>query len=91
MNGSVKKGYDYANVSITGVNEEYSKVNNVKISKGRFISRDDVKGKKKTAVVSDKLVKKIFKNNENPLGKEIKVNLPESVESYYIVGVYDII
>lgn len=88
MNGSVKKGYDYANVSITGVNEEYSKVNNVKISKGRFISRDDVKGKKKTAVVSDKLVKKIFKNNENPLGKEIKVNLPESVESYYIVGVY---
>lgn len=88
MNGSVKKGYNYANVSIIGVNDEFGKVNNTKIIKGRYISKDDIKGKKKTAVVSDKLVKKIFKNNENPLGKEIKVNLPETVESYYIVGVY---
>ncbi|HCW54807.1 MAG TPA: ABC transporter permease [Clostridium sp.] len=88
MNGSVKSGYKYANVSITGVNDEYDKVNNVKIAKGRFISKADVKGKKKTAVVSDKLVEKMFKNNENPLGKEIKITLPETVESYYIVGVY---
>lgn len=88
MNGSVKNGYKYSNVSIDGVNDEYAKVNNVKIIKGRFISKEDVKGKKKTAVVSDKLVKKMFKTNENPLGKEIKVTLPESIESYYIVGVY---
>lgn len=88
MNGSVKSGYKYANVTICGVNDEFNKVNNIKIAKGRFISEADVKGKKKTAVVSDKLVEKMFKNNENPLGKEIKVTLPETVESYYIVGVY---
>lgn len=88
LNGSVKSGYKYANVSIEGVNDEFNKVNNIKIAKGRFISKEDIKGKKKTAVVSDKLVKKIFKNNENPLGKEIKVTLPETVESYCIVGVY---
>lgn len=88
MNGKVKSGYKYSNVSIVGVNDEFGKVNNIKIVKGRFVTKDDIKGKKRTAVVSDKFVKKMFKNNENPLGKEIKVTLPETVESYYIVGVY---
>lgn len=86
--GSIRKGYTKANVSIVGVNSDYDKVNNVKIIKGRFISSDDVKGDKKTAVVSDKFIKKIFKNNENPLGKEIKITCGENIESYYIVGVY---
>lgn len=86
--GSIRKGYSKANVSIIGVNSDYDKVNNVKITKGRFISSDDVKGDKKTAVVSDKFINKIFKNNENPLGKEIKITCGENIESYYIVGVY---
>lgn len=87
-NGSIRKGYSKANVYITGVNSDYGQVNNVKIIKGRFISNDDVKGDKRTAVVSDKFTEKIFKNNENPLGKEIKITCGENIESYYIVGVY---
>ena len=59
-----------------------------KIIKGRFISKEDVKGQKKTAVVSDKFIKKLFKNNENPLGQEIKVTSADSIETYYIVGIY---
>ena len=86
--GSIRRGYSKANVSIIGVNCDYDKVNNVKVIKGRFISSDDVKGDKKTAVVSDKFIKKIFKNNENPLGKEIKITCGENLESYYIVGIY---
>ena len=86
--GSMRKGYSKVNVSIYGVNGDYDKVNNVNIIKGRFISNDDVKGDKKTAVVSDKFVEKIFKNNENPLGKEIKITCGENIISYYIVGVY---
>lgn len=88
LRGSVKKGYNTANISINGVNDEYDKVNNIKIIKGRFISKEDEKGQKKTAVVSDKFVKKLFKNNENPLGQEIKVTSADSIESYYIVGIY---
>lgn len=87
-NGNIRKGYSKANVTIIGVNADYDKVNNVKVIKGRFISNDDVKGDKKTAVVSDKFVKKIFKNNENPLGKEIKITCGEEIASYYIVGIY---
>lgn len=87
-NGTIKKGYNKTNVSIVGVNSDYDKVNNVKITKGRFISSDDVKGDKKTAVVSDKFVKNVFKNNENPLGKEVKITSGDNIESYYIVGIY---
>ncbi|MGG7187655.1 ABC transporter permease, partial [Clostridium butyricum] len=47
-----------------------------------------VKGDKKTAVVSDKFVKNVFKNNENPLGKEVKITSGDNIESYYIVGIY---
>lgn len=88
FSGSVKKGYNTANISINGVNDEYYKVHNIKIIKGRFISKEDVKGQKKTAVVSDKFIKKLFKNNENPLGQEIKVTSADSIETYYIVGIY---
>lgn len=88
LNGVMKKGYKSAMVSIIGTNGEYDKVNNVKVIKGRYISDDDVKGEKKTAVVSDKFVNKIFKSNENPLGKEIKLTCGEDIETYFIVGVY---
>ncbi|GEP64801.1 ABC transporter permease [Clostridium beijerinckii] len=86
--GRVKDGHLYANVSITGVNDGYRDTNNVKMVNGKFISDRDVKGTKKSAVVSDKLVKNIFKKNINPVGKEIKVYIDDEVETYTIVGVY---
>ncbi|MFW2491787.1 ABC transporter permease [Clostridium chromiireducens] len=86
--GKVKDGHLYANISITGVNDGYKDTNNIKMVNGKFISDRDVKGTKKSAVVSDKLVKNIFKKNINPVGKEIKVYIDDEVETYIIVGVY---
>lgn len=85
ISGEAKtSGRSTANVYITGVNAGYKSVENFKILKGRFISKKDVKGNKKTAVVSDKLVKKLFKNEPNPLGKEFKVtdSLGENSTTY---------
>jgi len=87
--GKVKDGYLYANISIVGVNDEYKAVNNIKMISGRFISEKDIKGTKKTAVVSDKLVNNMFKGKIDPLGKEIKVYVQENIETYVIVGVYN--
>ena len=42
----------------------------------------------KVAIVSDKLVKNIFKGKTEPLGKEIKVYAKDDIETYVIVGVY---
>lgn len=86
--GSAKEGYSYANVSIQGVNSGYKATNNIDLIKGRFISEKDVKGNKKTAVVSDKLINSILKKETNPLGKEIKVYTGNSIETYSIVGIY---
>jgi len=86
--GKVKDGYLYANVMTTGVNEGYKEVQNVKLLSGRFITYKDIKGSKKTAVVSDKLVNNIFKGKTDPLGKEIKVYRQDSVETYVVAGIY---
>lgn len=87
-NGKVKDGYLYANITTTGVNEGFKDVSNVKMISGRFISSKDVKGLKKTAVVSEKLVNNIFKGKSDPIGKEIKVYIEDNIETYIIAGVY---
>ncbi|ACD52672.1 UNVERIFIED_ORG: ABC transporter permease [Clostridium botulinum] len=86
--GKAKEGYSYANVSTIGVNDGYKDAQNIKLLRGRFISEKDVKGKRKLAVVSDKFVNNMFKNDTNPLGKEIKVYAGDDIKSYVIVGVY---
>lgn len=76
-------------VYVRGVNAGYKNVENFKLMKGRFISERDVKGNRKTAVISDILGKKVFKN-ENPIGKEIKVSdyIGENSYTYTVVGIY---
>ncbi|MCL2243388.1 MAG: ABC transporter permease [Treponema sp.] len=78
----------YANVTITGANEGYSLVNNINVIEGRFLREGDIKSNRYVAVVSDKLVKNMFRANESPLGKEIKINSDNSMQTYTIVGVY---
>ena len=85
--GKVKDGYLYANVATIGVNAGFKDVNNIKMLNGRFISDKDVKGVKKTAVVSDKLINNIFKGKD-PIGKEIKVYIDDDIETYVVAGVY---
>lgn len=86
--GKVKDGYLYANVSTIGVNDGYKDVENIKMISGRFITDKDIKGMKKSVIVSDKLVSNIFKGKSDPLGKEIKVYAQDDIETYVIVGVY---
>ncbi|HHV95815.1 MAG TPA: FtsX-like permease family protein [Clostridiaceae bacterium] len=87
--GQVKDGRLYANVSVTGVNPGYMLVNDVKMISGRFINERDVAGRKSVAVVSDRLVKNIFGENVDPLGKEIKLYDSRGIRTFVIVGVYE--
>lgn len=86
--GKVKDGRLYANVSVIGVNPGYKPVNNIEMIIGRFINDSDMAGRKYTAVVSDKLVKNIFGDNNNPIGKEIKFYTADGIKTYIVVGVY---
>lgn len=87
--GSAKaqEGRLYANVSVSGVNTGYAQANNLELLAGRFIAERDIKGVKKVAVVSDRLVNNIFGAAADPLGREVKIHA-DSIETYTIVGVY---
>lgn len=86
--GKVRDGRLYANVGITGVSAGYRSINNITLEKGRFLNDRDVDRMRRVAVVSDRMVSNLFKNGEDPLGKEIDVDRDDEVDTYLIVGVY---
>jgi len=78
----------YANISISGVNANFGMANNVTQLSGRFISESDVENISQSAVVSDKFVKNMFPDDENPIGQTVKIYKPTAIELYTIIGVY---
>jgi len=85
---TVQDGELYANVSVNGVNGDYLLANNVKLLSGRYISEVDLKEKGMTAIVSDKLVQKMFPGGVSPMGQQIRLYRPNAIEIYTIIGVY---
>lgn len=86
-NGKAKDGRLYANVNVVGVNTGFRNTQNVKMSQGRFINENDIKGTKRVAVVSDRFAENMFGDKE-PLGQEVKITTGDTVNTYRIVGVY---
>jgi len=87
-NAQARDGDLYANISINGVNADYTKANNVSMLSGNFISDVDVKGTFQSAVVSDKLVKNMFPDGSDPIGRQVKIYKTSSIELFTIIGVY---
>lgn len=87
--GTVKNGKLYANVSVSGVNEEYFPANDIEILRGRSITEADIGGNRMNAVVSDKLVNNMFGGDmQAALGSEIAVYTSFEIYTFRIVGVY---
>jgi len=77
----------YANVSITGANQDYVKANSTTMLSGSFISETDVRETNQCAVVSDRFVKNMF-HGADPIGRQVKIYKPDRIEIYTIIGVY---
>ncbi|AWK51872.1 ABC transporter permease [Clostridium beijerinckii] len=86
--GKVKNETTYSNVSTVGTNVGYQDVKSIVMKEGRYLVQNDIDGAKNVAVVSDKLVTKIFGDNVDPLNKEIKVYTSSAIYTYTVVGVY---
>lgn len=87
--GTVESGSDYANISITGINDEYFESQSITLLAGRKITKADVDGKKNVIMVTDKVVDNMFDgDNDKALWKKISVNVDGVYYNYYIVGVY---
>jgi len=75
---------EYGNFNMEGVMPDYRNINNIKIEQGngRFINQIDMLQERKVIVLSEKIVKTLFKG-KSPLGKWVKVdNL-----SFEVVGI----
>ncbi len=86
--GKVQDDHLYANVSISGVNEEYQTTSNVELIEGRFLTERDVLGRKNVAVVSDRVAKSLFGGNTASIDQEIKVYTEDRILTFSVVGVY---
>lgn len=86
--GKATKGHNYANVTIYGVTPDFAKVQNIKVDHGRFLQDRDIKGLRRVAVVSDRLVSNLFPQGVDPLGKTVEVAGDGGTDVYTVVGVY---
>lgn len=87
--GTAKDGDLYANVSVSGINEEYFAANDIELLRGREINTEDIDSNRMNAVVSDKLVEKMFSGDEQAaLGSEIVVYTSFEIYTFRIVGIY---
>ena len=88
--GVARDGRLYANVSLTGINEEYLSVNNTDLLAGRGIREEDIDGRRSVCVVSDRLVENLYQGDADAaLGDEVRVELNGEYQSFRIVGIYE--
>ena len=88
VSGKVKSETTYANINTVGTNVGYQDVKNIAMQEGRYLAQNDVDEVKNVAVVSDKLVAKIFGDNVDPIGQDIKVYNSNAIYTYTVIGVY---
>ncbi len=76
-----------APVSATGVNSKYDRVASLTLTRGRFLSQEDVDGARPAAVVSDVFADALFPG-QDPIGKSFELPVGTKIYTLYIVGVY---
>ncbi len=89
-NGTAEDGALYANVNVTGVNQDYLETNSLTLLSGRSLTQRDQQEARKVAVVSDKLVENMFEGDqEKALGNTVDITMNDRFYTYTIVGIYE--
>jgi len=82
--GNIVYGQETGTYRVEGVNPNYQFIEMAGIKKGRFINLSDIQNFEKVAIIGQKVATDLFKEKENPLGKNINV----SGSIYKVVGVF---
>ncbi|MBQ8603397.1 MAG: ABC transporter permease [Oscillospiraceae bacterium] len=77
-----------SNVSVTAVSREYVAASNLEMLTGRFISDHDEEKEKNVCVVSSVLCGELMPM-QDPIGEQLDMVINNTVQTFYIVGVYD--
>lgn len=83
-NGEIKYKDAKQSFPIKGADNNYARLNDQKLSRGRFIAPLDIEYRQKVSVINNMMVETFFKG-EDPLGKNIKIN----GEDYKVIGVVE--
>lgn len=86
-NAKIKMTKESIDVVLTGANENYQNIDNIEMVKGRYVSSSDVKSKRLSAVIDEKIANKVFKTKDI-LGKTIDVNMGYRTLTVTVVGVF---
>ncbi|MDD5015942.1 MAG: ABC transporter permease [Atribacterota bacterium] len=80
--------YNDVNVSVTviGTNIDYTEVNNYEVDTGSFVNENDNKERKQIMVLGSQLAEDLFED-DNPIGKRIKVNYEGQIYLFDVIGV----
>ena len=88
--GTAEIAQKTANINLTGNSVGSFITANLNILGGHLFSESDFQDRKNVAIVSDKLVKKLFDDDiGKALGKEISINVSGKTENFTILGVYE--
>ncbi|HDP75530.1 MAG TPA: FtsX-like permease family protein [Bacteroidales bacterium] len=71
------------NIAVRGVDEEFIKVSDVEIERGRNFSSIDIQDRRHVAIVGQEVANKLFMKNEDPIDKFINVGSGK----YRVIGV----
>ena len=88
--GYVKDGRNKEAVSISSTSEGEKNLFKVKMIAGRFLNEEDVARGKSVAVISDKVLEKVYKvSAPEVLGREAKIEVNGKLIVATIIGVYE--
>ncbi len=87
-NGSISRNDNTAQVSITGVNDEYTIANEVTMLTGRWINEEDNTKERKVCVISDTAAETLYGSVAEAMGQSFTIDLNGYTREFYIEGVY---
>lgn len=74
-NKSIKyKDQVFSNADISMISEEYNLINTLKIEDGRYFNDLEFKNGQNVAIVGYDIIDKLFSNENNPIGQDIKIS-----------------
>ena len=71
---SVVRGMKTGSYEVSGVYPNIAQISMVKLVKGRFLNDNDIREKRKVCVIGSRVKEELFKPEENPLSKHIRIN-----------------
>ncbi|OFX78420.1 MAG: hypothetical protein A2X12_07255 [Bacteroidetes bacterium GWE2_29_8] len=71
---SIVRGIKKASFSIRGDYPEFSKIEKVNVTKGRYLNQYDIEDKRKIAIIGKRVYEVLFNKGEEPIGKYISIN-----------------